>query len=138
MPSPKVCPVNITDDRALAHIADYFRALSEPLRLKIVNLLRNRVYNVGELTELLGCSQANVSKHLAILARAGFVSRINQGTSNYYQIADQNIYTLCDLVCGRLGEHFAQQGETQALFTTPKATRTPRKRDAGAARRQKP
>jgi DNA-binding transcriptional ArsR family regulator len=130
--------VNITDERALAHIADYFRALSEPLRLKIVNLLRDHVYNVSELTERLGCSQANVSKHLAVLAREGFVSRINQGTSAYYQIADQNIYKLCDLVCGRLGEHFAQQGETQALFTPPKAKRAPRKPDTGAPRRKKP
>ena len=96
--------MKITDDRALTHIADYFRTLSEPLRLKIVNLLRDRVYNVSELTQLLGCSQANVSKHLAILARAGFVSRNNQGTSAYYKIADPRIYELCELVCGRLGE----------------------------------
>lgn len=109
----------ITDDRALTHIAEYFRTLSEPLRLKIVNLLRDKVYNVGELTKLLGCSQANVSKHLAILARAGFVSRNNQGTSTYYQIADPRIYELCELVCGRLGEHFALQGETLALFSSP-------------------
>ena len=116
--------MKITDDRALTHIADYFRTLSEPLRLKIVNLLRDQVYNVSELTQLLGCSQANVSKHLAILARAGFVSRNNQGTSAYYQIADPHIYELCELVCGRLGEHFALQGETLALFNPRNAHKT--------------
>lgn len=108
--------VLITDDRALTHIAEYFRALSEPLRLKIINLLREKSRNVGELTECLGCSQANVSKHLAILARTGLVSRQSQGTSVFYQIADARIYELCDLVCGRLGEHFANQAELQTLF----------------------
>jgi DNA-binding transcriptional ArsR family regulator len=117
--------VQITDDRALAHIAEYFRALSEPLRLKIVNLLREKSRNVSELTELLGCSQANVSKHLAILARGGFLSRQNQGTSVYYEIADPCIYDLCDLVCGRLGEHFANQVKVQALFATPPHKRAP-------------
>ena len=53
------------DDRALLHVAEYFRALSEPLRLKILNTLGDKPHNVGELTELLECSQANVSKHLA-------------------------------------------------------------------------
>ena len=114
----------IADDRALTFIAEYFRTLSEPLRLKIVNLLHDRAYSVSELTQLLGCSQANVSKHLGILARAGLVSRNNQGTSAFYQIADRSIYDLCELVCGRLGQHFARQGEAVALFTTPPQKKT--------------
>ena len=57
------------DDRALGHVAEYFRALSEPLRLKILNALRDHSRNVGQLTDLLGSSQANVSKHLATLTR---------------------------------------------------------------------
>lgn len=97
------------DDRALRHIADYFRALAEPLRLKILNALREREHNVGELTELCECSQANVSKHLSLLAQMGIVERENHGTSVYYRIADKRIYDICDLVCGQLAEHFAGQ-----------------------------
>lgn len=97
------------DDRALRHIADYFRALSEPLRLKILNALREREHNVGELTELCACSQANVSKHLSLLSQAGIVERESHGTSVYYRIADERIYDICDIVCGRLAEHFADQ-----------------------------
>lgn len=99
------------DDRALGHVAEYFRALSEPLRLKILNALRDRARNVGELTELLQCSQANVSKHLATLTRYGFVERTAQGTSAYYRIADPRVYQLCDLVCGQMAQRFADQAQ---------------------------
>lgn len=99
------------DDRALGHVAAYFRALSEPLRLKILNALRDKAYNVGELTELLACSQANVSKHLATLMRHGFVERSAQGTNAFYRIADPRVYQLCELVCGQMAQRFASQAE---------------------------
>jgi DNA-binding transcriptional ArsR family regulator len=99
------------DGRALGHVAEYFRALSEPLRLKILNALRDKAYNVGELTELLDCSQANVSKHLATLMRHGFVERSAQGTNAFYRIADPRVYQLCDLVCGQMAQRFASQAQ---------------------------
>lgn len=105
MPSTgnRLCPnVQQLDDRALGFVAAYFQALSEPLRLKILNELRNGACNVNELTARLSCSQANVSKHLGVLARLGFVARDAQGTAAYYRIADPAVYELCDLVCGRL------------------------------------
>ena len=106
------CPLlKALDDRALGHVAEYFRALSEPLRLKILNALRDKAYNVGELTELLDCSQANVSKHLATLMRHGFVERSAQGTTAYYRIADPHVYQLCDLVCGQMAQRFASQAQ---------------------------
>ena len=99
------------DERALGHVAEYFRALSEPLRLKILNALREKARNVSELTDLLDCSQANVSKHLATLTLYGFVERTAQGTSAYYKIADPRVYQLCDLVCGQMAQHFATQAQ---------------------------
>jgi len=112
------------DDRALGHVAEYFRALSEPIRLKILNALRDRTRNVGELTELLDCSQANVSKHLATLMRHGLVDRAAQGTSAYYRIADASVYQLCDLVCGQMAQRFASQA--QMLGAATPATRSRR------------
>jgi DNA-binding transcriptional ArsR family regulator len=94
--------MKLLDDRALTHVAAYFQALSEPLRLKILNELRSGPHNVNELTMRLACSQANVSKHLGVLARLGFVARDAQGTAAYYRIADPAVYELCDLVCGRI------------------------------------
>ena len=106
---PRVDVMEAPDDRALAHVADYFRALSEPLRLKLLNALREGPRNVGDLTELLGCSQANVSKHLALLAKIGLVERQSRGTSVYYQIADPRTYELCDLVCGQIAQRLMAQ-----------------------------
>jgi DNA-binding transcriptional ArsR family regulator len=83
--------------------------LSEPLRLKLLNALREGPRNVGDLTELLGCSQANVSKHLALLAKIGLVERQSRGTSVYYQIADPRTYELCDLVCGQIAQRLMAQ-----------------------------
>jgi len=111
------------DDRALTHVADYFRALSEPQRLKALNALRQRPRNVSELTALLGCSQANTSKHLATLARHGLVSRQSQGTSTYYEIADPRVYQLCDIVCGQLAQNFAAQARLMGPARAPRARR---------------
>jgi DNA-binding transcriptional ArsR family regulator len=98
----------LTND-ALTEVAQYFQALSEPTRLRILNTLRSGERNVGELTGLCECSTANVSRHLATLAERGMVTREGRGTSVYYRIADPNVYALCDLVCGSIARNFAQQ-----------------------------
>ena len=104
------------DDRALEDVAGYFRALSVPLRLKILNALRQGERNVTELTEACGCSQANVSKHLALLAQGGLIEKAPRGTSTYYRIADPKIYHLCDLVCGQIGKRYAGQSDLHHMF----------------------
>ena len=105
------------DDRALEHVAEYFRALAEPQRLKILNALRTGERNVGELSELLDCSQANVSKHLSMLSKLGFVERESRGTSVYYRVADPRTYQLCDLVCGQIAKHLVSQADMLSAFT---------------------
>lgn len=107
------------DERALAQVADYFRAMSEPQRLKILNALREGPRNVGELTLALACSQANVSKHLAVLAKVGLVERAAQGTSVYYRIADPRTYNLCDLVCGQIAERLLEQARGMGALPRP-------------------
>jgi DNA-binding transcriptional ArsR family regulator len=97
-------------EQALTQVAQYFSALAEPTRLRILNCLRDREQNVGELAEICECSQANVSRHLSTLAKHGLVAREGRGTSVYYRIADPSIYALCDLVCGNV----ARQLEAQA------------------------
>ena len=84
-------------------IANRFRALSDPTRLRIIDLLRSRdEASVGEITEALGASQQNVSKHLSALLAEGFVSRRKQGTSSLYRIADPGVHELCDSVCAAI------------------------------------
>jgi ArsR family transcriptional regulator len=82
-------------------IARRFLALSDPTRLRLIDLLRTRgEASVGELTAALGTSQQNISKHLATLHAEGFISRRKQGTSAIYAIADPSVLELCEQVCG--------------------------------------
>ena len=104
------------DDTALEEVARYFAALSVPARLKILSALRLSARNVTELTELTRTTQANVSKHLAVLSANGLVARHPQGTSAYYRIADPKVFELCDLVCGQVGRRFEARASLQKVF----------------------
>jgi DNA-binding transcriptional ArsR family regulator len=83
-------------------IARRFRALSEPMRVRIVDLLRDSELSVNELAERLGAGQQNVSKHLAVLADVGVLERRKDGNRVYYGIADESVLALCEQVCGSL------------------------------------
>jgi len=81
-------------------VAQRFRVLGEPMRIKLLDRLREGDATVGELQEALGASQQNVSKHLGILHAAGMVSRTKQGNHARYSISDPSVFALCDQVCG--------------------------------------
>ena len=83
-------------------VAERFRALSEPTRIKLLDRLREREATVLELTELIGTTQQNVSKHLGVLQRSGIVARRKQGNFAYYRIVDEGVLSLCEAVCGSL------------------------------------
>ena len=83
-------------------VAGRFRALAEPMRIKLLDRLRDGEATVNELQEAIGASQQNISKHLAVLLQAGMVARSKRGTSSVYSIADDGVFELCDGVCGGL------------------------------------
>lgn len=95
-------------------IAERFRALGEPTRLLILAALREGERTVGELVDLTGSGQANISKHLQLLHRHGFVERRKEGTSSFYRIADPAVFELCDLVCGTIREQLERQQQVLA------------------------
>ena len=98
-------------------IARRFHALSDPTRLRILDRLRtHEEASVGELTETLGTSQQNVSKHLSALLAEGFVARRKRGTSSLYRIADPGVHELCDGVCAGIE---AQLAEIEASLSSP-------------------
>jgi DNA-binding transcriptional ArsR family regulator len=99
-------------DDMLEGIAQRFKALAEPMRLRILDALRRRERTVTELVELTGANQANVSKHLAVLHREGFVTRRRDGLHVHYRVSDPRVFALCDIVCGDLGRRAAQQART--------------------------
>lgn len=93
---------------ALEIVAARFRALSDASRLQILQCLFKGEHTVQELCELGGMSQANVSKHLSVLAEQGIVRKRRQGVFVHYSIADNSIYELCDIVCGAVGKRYGQ------------------------------
>jgi DNA-binding transcriptional ArsR family regulator len=99
------------DHDAAELIARRFRALSDPTRLRILDLLRAREEaSVGELTDALGATQQNISKHLAALRLEGFVARRKDGTSSLYRISDPAVLELCDAVCAGVESRLAELG----------------------------
>src|SRR5262245_66273422 len=90
-------------------VARRFRLLAEPMRIRLLDRLREGEATVGELSTSLAASQQNVSKHLGVLADAGLVGRRKQGNHVYYRIVDESVFALCEQVCD------AAQQQLQAL-----------------------
>jgi DNA-binding transcriptional ArsR family regulator len=86
----------------LDQLAERFKALAEPNRLAILSTLHDGELSVGELVAETGLGQANVSKHLDLLRRYGFVDRRKDGLNAYYRLADQEVFRICDIMCGRV------------------------------------
>ena len=103
-PGPKPLP-----PEALELVAARFRMLAEPMRLRLLNELRTGERTVTQLVEATEAGQANVSKHLGLLADAGMVARRKDGLNVFYYIVDESLFELCDLVCTRLQKQLAEK-----------------------------
>ncbi len=103
MPAPHPLP-----DQLVELIAERFRVIGEPVRIKLLDRLRSGDASVGELTDALGATQQNVSRHLAVLHGAGIVARRKEGTRVVYTIADESVFELCEAVCGSLQQSVAE------------------------------
>lgn len=99
----------VLSDEALELIARRFGVLSEPMRLRLLHHLLDGEKNVTALVAATGAGQANISRHLQNLAQAGFVQRRREGLQVYYSIADEEVFRLCDIVCGSLEKQLSAQ-----------------------------
>lgn len=100
---------------ALELVAARFRAMGEPLRLRLLHELEAGEQSVSALAERVDATQPNVSKHLKVLYEAGLLRRRPQGNSTYYAIADAMVFELCDMICSRLRDRLeAQVGALRA------------------------
>lgn len=89
-------------DDELEQVALHFRLLGEPMRLKILQAICKEARPVNDIVAAVGATQANVSKHLSLLASAGLVTRQKDGQSVYYGIKDPLVLQLCALVRAQL------------------------------------
>ena len=98
---------------ALRQIADRFKVLSNATRLEILQYICEQEKTVSELVTLTTSKQANVSRHLGLLLRAGLVHRRAEGTHVYYRIADESLPRLCAVISESIK---SRTGELLAAF----------------------
>lgn len=123
----------ILDDDMFEPVAQRFKALGEPARLRILDALRRRALTVGELVEQTELNQANLSKHLQLLHRLGFVERWKEGLFVYYRLADTEVFQLCDIMCGRMAVQ-PRRAETARGQRTTRSVQRPQPRARHAVR----
>jgi ArsR family transcriptional regulator len=93
---------------AVDRVAARFRVLGEPVRVRILEELRDGEKNVSELVAATGSTQPNVSKHLRTLQEAGLIGRRQSGNQVYCFIDDPTVFDLCDVVCTSLSERLVR------------------------------
>ena len=91
-------PQRLLSDEELSRVASHFRVLGEPMRLKILQAVCREPRSVNEIVAVVDATQAKVSKHLALLAAAGVLTREKVGQNVYYGLKDQLAVKMCELV----------------------------------------
>jgi ArsR family transcriptional regulator, cadmium/lead-responsive transcriptional repressor len=86
-------------------LAKYFRALGDPIRLRVLELLEGGERSVGELVLALGVAQPKVSNHLACLRWCGFVTTRREHRTIHYQLADDRVREIVTLARQLLSEN---------------------------------
>ncbi|HTJ25361.1 MAG TPA: metalloregulator ArsR/SmtB family transcription factor [Candidatus Limnocylindria bacterium] len=76
--------------------AEFFKVLAHPLRIRILDALREGPSSVGELRERLDVEQSTLSQQLAVLRMRNFVFTERRGTSVHYAVSDPAIWKLLD------------------------------------------
>lgn len=84
-------------DEMFEAVSNRFKLLSEPMRLRILRVLCEREHTVQEIVNEIHASQANISKHLALMYESGVVNRRKEGLKCYYRIADDSVIYACYL-----------------------------------------
>jgi len=97
------------NERTLEMVAERFRVLGDPLRLRLLQALSKGELSVSELVTRTATSQANISKHLGMMLRAGLVQRRKEGLKVFYAPADPSVFKICDLVCGSLQDRLERE-----------------------------
>ena len=86
------------DERIYTLQANLCKALSNPIRLMIIDVLKDGEATVGELQDMLGAQQPNLSQHLAVMRSSGIVQSRKVGTKVHYSLTNPKIVEACSLV----------------------------------------
>ncbi len=117
LPVPPPSPLS---ERARELVAERFRALGEPMRLRILERLFRSPASVGEILASVGGTQANVSKHLGVLHAGGLVGRRRHGLKTVYSIADPTLERICAIVCDSVTRDAHDEARAVSPVTKPR------------------
>ena len=104
-------------DRVYKLHADVCRVLGSASRIRIIEVLREGERSVGELSDILGLRQANVSQHLAVMRNKGVLKTRKAGTSIYYSVSNPKIVQACDLMRQVLLEQLKENEKLVSLVS---------------------
>jgi DNA-binding transcriptional ArsR family regulator len=124
MPAPFVLP-NLSDE---VLTAKFFRALGDPTRLRILQLVLEGEKNVTELVQLTGSPQGRVSSHLACLRWCGYVTTRREGRRVYYRVADPRVRELLVVAASLVRDHTDRIRSCTLIDRRARQTRTRRQR----------
>jgi DNA-binding transcriptional ArsR family regulator len=105
--------------------AEFFRILGHPVRVRILELLREGERTVGDLQGQLGLDSSGTSQHLGALRKQRLLESRRQGTSVYYRVRDPRLFQLLEVARQILSSNLA---DTQALLDGLRETPAPRAR----------
>lgn len=97
--------VNLIPEALMVRVVERLRVLGQPVRLRLVELLTVSPATPQELSDALGLSQQNVSKHLLRLYHAGVISRSPEGPNVVYTLSDTSAVTILQLSVDAVSAH---------------------------------
>jgi len=91
--------------------AEFFKTLSHPVRIRVLELLSEREHSVGELLREVQIEPSNLSQQLAILRRAGLVATRKEGSTVYYSLVSDQVADLMNVARTILTSVLSEQAE---------------------------
>ena len=117
-PSPSVALLP-AEGSMVDTVARFFRALGDPTRLRLLELLLEDEHTVSECVAHVGLSQGRVSVHLACLADCGFVACRRAGRNAFYRVADPRVAGLVLLAHALAVSNASALAECQRIAPAP-------------------
>ncbi len=96
-----ITPPTAQEMEALEGAADCLRTLAHPVRIRMLQMLLQDKYCVGELAEACAIAPHVASEHLRLLQRCGFLKADREGRNTYYQVIDTHVKPLLDCLRDR-------------------------------------
>lgn len=91
--------------------ANICKALANPIRIEIIDILGDKEMTFGEILEITGVLKSNLSQHLSIMTSNGILSQRKEGLNMYFKISSEKITTACRMMREVLIENLKKHHE---------------------------